>query len=119
MKQFLSTHLNNQEGRIGELLNNNKTRLSIDLDQLRQSSKEIVNYILNNPLPTISHLTNELRNIIETNRRNDEMGETKKKANTIMDKETSYAVTLEGNMSAHLVTPRGLNARMVNKYIAI
>ena len=38
-----------------------------------------------------------------------ESGKTKKRGN-IMEKETNYKVSIEGNLGRNLVTPRGLGA---------
>ncbi len=104
--------------KIQDLINNNKKRLSLDLDSIRDFDQRLSNALLNNPLKWIKYLENHLSSIInDLNDSSDIKGITRDA--TGLKKPDEYFIDLQGSFGRHMVSPRGLTADLANKMVCV
>eukprot|EP01017_Pseudomicrothorax_dubius_P028471 TRINITY_DN3384_c0_g1_i1.p1 TRINITY_DN3384_c0_g1~~TRINITY_DN3384_c0_g1_i1.p1 ORF type:complete len:845 (+),score=264.39 TRINITY_DN3384_c0_g1_i1:66-2600(+) len=93
-----------------------RRRLSINLDGIRKNHPDQLGMIFNQPARAIA----AIRAILAE--KGDSAGGLagkKKGAGDVMNRGAEYHVTFEGNFGRLLITPRGLQAQLVNKLIAV
>ena len=92
---------------ISDMLAEGRTRLSIDLDDLRKIDPALPAIVINQPAKSIQTieavLTNTVKNEVDSN----------KKATQ------NYRVTFEGNFGTHYISPRGLKSEFTNKLVRV
>ena len=101
---------------ISKLTKTNSARLQLDLNKIRQKDPELANYLLNYPLKIYSIFERHLNEMAR-----DIKGEkVAAKQNTITEKkENPLRINFTGMLGKHLVSPRGLNAELANKYVGV
>lgn len=104
--------------RIQELLNNNKTRLMINLDHLRQHHQNLLPVLLKKPIPSLKILEQNLQNIID-GLNNDNTNQKKKQQGNVMYKRPTYTFGFEGTFGRNHITPRGLNSSTIHNLVAV
>jgi DNA replication licensing factor MCM3 len=104
---------------IEDMLRSNRSRLPINLDNLRKSNADFIPYIFNNPTKSLSECQKILNGKVQDLTGGSLGGSKKKQNGNVMFKNPSYHVTFEGNMGRFLVTPRGLHSTLINKLVAV
>ena len=105
---------------IQTMINENKKRLVINLDKVRDYDSDLANYIIRKPIASIKLFEAHLKTLVEEV----ESNQTFKKpmvTNThlLTKKEFPYKVTFEGMFGKNLVSPRGLNSSLTNQLVCI
>ena len=94
----------------------NLSRITIDLNKMRESEPVLTKMLLKNPLNIIPMMEKNL-NDISKNLRGEKSQQTK---NTIQNKkEEPLHINFRGMLGAHLVSPRGLTADLTNQYVGV
>lgn len=93
--------------KINEMINNNQTRLAINLDDLRKVAPELTKLLLNHP----TFLLKDAEKALDTSVSNDHKDDQKTTR--------KYRVTFEGNFGTHYITPRGLKSELINKLVKV
>ena len=92
----------------------NLSRVTIDINRMRESDPSLVNMVLKNPLKIIPLMEKKLDEISTSFK-----GE-KVQSNTIQSKkEEKMHLNLQGMLGTHLVSPRGLTAELTNQYVGV
>ena len=92
----------------------NLSRISIDINRMRESEPSLVKMILKNPLKIIPLMEKKIDEISQGFK-----GE-KVQSNTIQTKkEEKIHLNLQGMLGTHLVSPRGLTAELTNQYVGV
>ena len=92
----------------------NLSRVTIDINRMRESDPSLVKMALKNPLKMIPLMEKKLEEIAQTFK-----GE-KAQANTIQkQKEEKLHLNLQGMLGKHLVSPRGLTEDLTNQYVGV
>ena len=92
----------------------NLSRISIDINRMREYDPSLVKIVLKNPLKVIPLMEKKLDEICKSFR-----GE-KVQSNTIQNqKEEKMHLNLQGMLGTHLVSPRGLTADLTNQYVGV
>ena len=92
----------------------NLSRVTIDINRMRESDPSLVKMVLKNPLKIIPLMEKKLDEISTGFK-----GE-KVQANTIQSKkEEKMHLNLQGMLGTHLVSPRGLTAELTNQYVGV
>ena len=92
----------------------NLSRVTIDINRMRESDPTLVNMILKNPLKIIPLMEKKLDEI-STNFKGEKV-----QSNTIQSKkEEKLHLNLQGMLGTHLVSPRGLTAELTNQYVGV
>ena len=105
--------------KIQDMIANQVPRFPLNLDDLRKLNPSLVQSILSSPLKAIQILQPALQNIISDLRFGAPSGDKKKNLSNLIDKEPVPRITFEGNLGRNLVTPRGLNASLVNNLVGV
>jgi len=104
--------------RIKTMLNGNKTRFAINIDEVRQVRPDLAKYIQKKPIDAISKFENQLDMVIKDLKEDQAPSKSEKVANAtdkaFPTKTMKYYVNFEGNFGANFVTPRGLKANLLN-----
>ena len=94
----------------------NLSRITIDLNKMRESEPVLTKMLLKNPLNIIPMMEKNL-NDISKNLRGEKSQQTK---NTIQNKkEEPLHINFRGMLGTHLVSPRGLTADLTNQYVGV
>ena len=94
----------------------NLSRISLDLNRMRESEPLLTKILLKNPLKIIPMMEKNL-NEISQNLKGEKSLETK---NTIQSKkEELIHINFQGMLGTHLVSPRGLTAELTNQYVGV
>ena len=94
----------------------NLSRISLDLNRMRESEPQLTKILLKNPLKIIPMMEKNL-NEISQNLKGEKSLETK---NTIQSKkEEQIHINFQGMLGTHLVSPRGLTAELTNQYVGV
>ena len=102
------------QSKIQEATKKNLSRISIDINRMRESDPSLVKMVLKNPLKVIPLMEKKLDEICKEFR-----GE-KVQSNTIQNqKEEKMHINLQGMLGNHLVSPRGLTADLTNQYVGV
>ena len=97
-----------------EATKKNLSRISIDINRMRESEPSLVKMILKNPLKIIPLMEKKIDEISQGFK-----GE-KIQSNTIQSKkEEKIHLNLQGMLGTHLVSPRGLTAELTNQYVGV
>ena len=97
-----------------EATKKNLSRISIDINRMRESEPSLVKMILKNPLKIIPLMEKKIDEISQGFK-----GE-KAQSNTIQSKkEEKIHLNLQGMLGTHLVSPRGLTAELTNQYVGV
>ena len=92
----------------------NLSRVTIDINRMRESDPTLVNMVLKNPLKIIPLMEKKLDEI-STNFKGEKV-----QSNTIQSKkEEKLHLNLQGMLGTHLVSPRGLTAELTNQYVGV
>ena len=92
----------------------NLSRVTIDINRMRESDPTLVNMVLKNPLKIIPLMEKKLDEI-STNFKGEKV-----QSNTILSKkEEKLHLNLQGMLGTHLVSPRGLTAELTNQYVGV
>ena len=92
----------------------NLSRVTIDINRMRESDPSLVKMVLKNPLKIIPLMEKKLDEISTSFK-----GE-KVQSNTIQSKkEEKMHLNLQGMLGTHLVSPRGLTAELTNQYVGV
>ena len=92
----------------------NLSRVTIDINRMRESDPSLVKMVLKNPLKIIPLMEKKLDEISTGFK-----GE-KVQSNTIQSKkEEKMHLNLQGMLGTHLVSPRGLTAELTNQYVGV
>lgn len=104
--------------KIQEMINNNKKRLILELDSIREFDNRLSNALLNNPLKWLRYLENHLSSIISDMNDN---GDLKKSTRDLagVKKQDEYFIDLQGAYGRNMVSPRGLTADLANKMVCV
>lgn len=99
---------------VQDAIKKNLSRVSIDINRMRESDPSLVKMILKNPLKMIPLMEKKLDEIAKGFK-----GE-KAQSNTIHNqKEEKLHLNLQGMLGTHLVSPRGLTADLTNQYVGV
>ena len=94
----------------------NLTRISLDLNRMRESEPGLTKMLLKNPLKIIPIMERNL-NEISKNLKGEKSLEAK---NTVQSKkEEKIHINFQGMLGTHLVSPRGLTAELTNQYVGV
>ena len=92
----------------------NLSRVTIDINRMRETDPTLVNIVLKNPLKIIPLMEKKLDEI-STNFKGEKV-----QSNTIQSKkEEKLHLNLQGMLGTHLVSPRGLTAELTNQYVGV
>ena len=92
----------------------NLSRVTIDINRMRESDPSLVNMVLKNPLKIIPLMEKKLDEI-STGFKSEKV-----QSNTIQSKkEEKLHLNLQGMLGTHLVSPRGLTAELTNQYVGV
>ena len=92
----------------------NLSRVTIDINRMRESDPSLVKMVLKNPLKIIPLMEKKLDEI-STNFKGEKV-----QSNTIQSKkEEKMHLNLQGMLGTHLVSPRGLTAELTNQYVGV
>ena len=92
----------------------NLSRVTIDINRMRESDPTLVNMVLKNPLKIIPLMEKKLDEI-STNFKGEKV-----QSNTIQSKkEEKLHLNLQGMLGTRLVSPRGLTAELTNQYVGV
>ena len=92
----------------------NLSRVSMDINRMRESDPSLVKMVLKNPLKIIPLMEKKLDEI-STNFKGEKV-----QSNTIQSKkEEKMHLNLQGMLGTHLVSPRGLTAELTNQYVGV
>ena len=95
-----------------------KKRLSISFDYLRQKHSSLVETIMKEPLKAFRIFEKQLENVIK-DLGGDQSKQAKRQIYEGTKSEQSYRITFEGSLGSNLVTPRGLTSRLVNNFVGV
>ena len=99
---------------VQDAIKKNLSRVTIDINRMRESDPTLVKMVLKNPLKMIPLMEKKLEEIAQSFK-----GE-KAQSNTIQNqKEEKLHLNLEGMLGTHLVSPRGLTADLTNQYVGV
>ena len=94
----------------------NLSRITLDLNRMRESEPTLTKILLKNPLKIIPMMEKNL-NEISKNLKGEKSLESK---NTILSKkEDQIHINFQGMLGSHLVSPRGLTAELTNQYVGV
>ena len=93
--------------KITEMMNENQTRLAINLDDLRKIAPDLAKLILSNPASLLKDIERALETAVANDHKDDLKGSRK------------YRVTFEGNFGTHYITPRGLKSDLINRLVKV
>lgn len=116
IQRHLETYLSSSASvsKLEDMIANQITRYPLNLDDLRkQFNPSLVRDILSSPLKAIQISQPFLQKMISDLR----FG--KKNLSNLIDKGPMTRITFEGNLGRNLVTPRGLNASLVNNLVGV
>ena len=92
----------------------NLSRVTIDINRMRESDPSLVKMVLKNPLKIIPLMEKKLDEI-STGFKSEKV-----QSNTIQSKkEEKLHLNLQGMLGTHLVSPRGLTAELTNQYVGV
>lgn len=103
---------------IQNMVNRNQKRLSLNIDNLRQSSPELLATLIKNPLKVIPKFEDHLHDLVEELQNSSGKVKTQKNDNTVVRKRI-YTVTFEGSFGRNMISPRGLTADLSNQLVCI
>ena len=94
----------------------NLSRITLDLNRMRESEPALTKILLKNPLKIIPMMEKSL-NEISQNLKGEKSLEAK---NTVQSKkEEKIHINFQGMLGTHLVSPRGLTAELTNQYVGV
>lgn len=106
--------------KIQEMLNNNQTRLTLNLDDIRNFNQKLCNEILKNPLKCMDFLQNHLTNMIEDMNNSGDLKRQNNNTNiSSIKKQDPYSINFEGAYGRNMVSPRGLTADLANNLVSV
>lgn len=96
----------------------NKTRLNINIDEVRKFNPQLANYIKSKPIDGIKMFEDQLNKTVRGMQEDHGKGEKQQIAQGsdlhFPKKIQIYYVNFEGNFGRNYVTPRGLKSNLVN-----
>ena len=116
IEQKISKYFNTEavQSVIQDATKKNLSRISLDINRMREYDPALVKMVLKSPLKVIPLMEKKLDEICKGFR-----GE-KVKSNTIQNqKEEKMHLNLQGMLGTHLVSPRGLTADLTNQYVGV
>ena len=103
--------------KLREMLNRNKTRLELDMDSLRKFNQNLSNELIKNPIKIIPLFETQILEMIgEMQNLNEKKKQQKFK---ITEEKLAYRVTFEGSFGNHMISPRGLNSELTNQLVCV
>jgi len=104
--------------KIQTMVNNNQRRLILNIDQLRQSSPELLATLMKNPLKVIPKFEAHLNDLIEELQNSSGKVKTQKNEKTVIRKNI-YTVSFDGVFGRNMISPRGLTADLSNQLVCV
>jgi len=104
--------------KIQDMINNNKRRLVLELDSIRDYDDRLSKALLNHPLKWLKYLETHLTSIISDM---NDSGDLKRATRDIagVKKQDEHFIDLQGAYGRHMVSPRGLTADLANKMVCV
>ena len=114
-KRTFANFLNENDGqqRIAEMIRTDKTRFPLDIDLLREYNPEAANLILCRPMVGMKLLEECIKSQMEEHK------EVEKERKSAFAKTKNYTVAITGSLGRHHVTPRGLNAELLQSLVNV
>ena len=116
LEQRISKYFSSEavQSLVSDAIKKNLSRISLDINRMRESDPTLVKMVLKNPLKIIPLMEKKLDEISKGLK-----GE-KVQSNTIQsNKEEKLHLNLQGMLGTHLVSPRGLTAELTNQYVGV
>ena len=116
IEQRISRYFNTEsvQSSIQDAIKKNLSRITIDINRMRESDPSLVKMVLKSPLKIIPLMERRIDEIAKT------FKSEKEQSNTIQtQKEEKLHLNLQGMLGTHLVSPRGLTADLTNQYVGV
>ena len=116
IEQRISRYFNTEsvQSSIQDAIKKNLSRITIDINKMRESDPGLVKLVLKSPLKIIPLMERRIDEIAKTFKNE------KAQSNTIQNqKEEKLHLNLQGMLGTHLVSPRGLTADLTNQYVGV
>ena len=116
IEQRISRYFNTEsvQSSIQDAIKKNLSRITIDINRMRESDPSLVKMVLKSPLKIIPLMERRIDEIAKT------FKSEKEQSNTIQTKkEEKLHLNLQGMLGTHLVSPRGLTADLTNQYVGV
>ena len=116
IEQRISRYFNTEsvQSSIQDAIKKNLSRITIDINKMRESDPSLVKLVLKSPLKIIPLMERRIDEIAKTFKNE------KAQTNTIQNqKEEKLHLNLQGMLGTHLVSPRGLTADLTNQYVGV
>ena len=116
IEQRISRYFNTEsvQSSIQDAIKKNLSRITIDINKMRESDPSLVKLVLKSPLKIIPLMERRIDEIAKTFKNE------KAQSNTIQNqKEEKLHLNLQGMLGTHLVSPRGLTADLTNQYVGV
>ena len=116
--QKITKYINSQEVQslVLDANKQNLSRITLDLNRMRESEPLLTKLLLKNPLKIIPMMEKSL-NEMNKGLKGEKSLESK---NTVQStKEEKIHINFQGMLGTHLVSPRGLNAELTNQYVGV
>ena len=116
IEQRISRYFNTEsvQSSIQDAIKKNLSRITIDINKMRESDPGLVKLVLKSPLKIIPLMERRIDEIAKTFKNE------KAQTNTIQNqKEEKLHLNLQGMLGSHLVSPRGLTADLTNQYVGV
>ena len=116
--QKITKYINSQEVQslVLDANKQNLSRITLDLNRMRESEPLLTELLLKNPLKIIPMMEKSL-NEMNKGLKGEKSLEAK---NTVQStKEEKIHINFQGMLGTHLVSPRGLNAELTNQYVGV
>ena len=116
VEQRISRYFNTEsvQSSIQDAIKKNLSRITIDINRMRESDPSLVKMVLKSPLKIIPLMERRIDEIAKT------FKSEKEQSNTIQtQKEEKLHLNLQGMLGTHLVSPRGLTADLTNQYVGV
>ncbi|MBO6244157.1 MAG: ATP-binding protein [Clostridia bacterium] len=116
IEQRISRYFNTEsvQSSIQDAIKKNLSRITIDINRMRESDPSLVKMVLKSPLKIIPLMERRIDEIAKT------FKSEKEQSNTIQtQKEEKIHLNLQGMLGTHLVSPRGLTADLTNQYVGV
>ena len=116
IEQRISRYFNTEsvQSSIQDAIKKNLSRITLDINKMRESDPSLVKLVLKSPLKIIPLMERRIDEIAKTFKNE------KAQSNTIQNqKEEKLHLNLQGMLGTHLVSPRGLTADLTNQYVGV
>ena len=119
--EFMS--LPENRGRIKDMIGRGQ-RFSVNIDEVRQFNSRLSQYIVKMPIEAIKIFEDQLNQTVrgmqeDSGKQNQEKVAAQSADIHFPKKSLTYYVNFEGNFGKNYVTPRGLKANLVNRFVQV